>query len=481
MKIKLRKKLSILLFFLFSLQLFAQTEPNCVEVLKDKGPGTTIAYTNGATTSRDKTILHILKLKTLNIKQADPDGMNFIMAYNWNQNIVSDFMEGIAQVVKQSIIQKYGLLDAYDAFSKIVYTSTLKLLVEDQSTIDAIYEKTKNTFTNMLSAPRNTTQIVQCYNKILTTTQKNLYAVSHSQGGLFIYDAYSIVFGPNDKSRFSTYQIGTPAPKIEDLKTCWNQGSFKEDIFKLAPGTPPGNLDEKDETVFKGDFFHHGFFESYFNTAHSKARAKIEKGLVDGSPRNCNAILNPCFKVTTTGAAVALDPSCSTGSAHRYQWTFPSIAAPIAPKDCGNASLTGLSLPPGSYTAKLTLWDFKGESKEFSKTFSTQSGDKQLYGEISQEEFPLINILEKPIADFKPTVKFSEIKLDASISQSTSYIQKYDWTFEGAGKRTTCFPDTSVSYGQDGTYTITLQITNADGDTSEIVSKDVTISGNGDK
>ncbi len=255
---------------------------------------TIIVHTNGILTDRQDAYLNLTLIKTISIPREndiDPKGVSYKLAHNWSHGFFMDILESLAQKIPQKVIETLQLLDQYHAFAKLVLTPTTKvydLLTPDfQKDILKIAKSYVTSFTTKVveNKAQVTSNLITCYKSILDA-DKRIYAIPHSQGGLFVNDAFNTVFPDHtvSKGKFATYQIGTAANKINDI--CWEHGKNRLDILSELNIGEPYNL-PLSPIPQSWDLLFHSLTDTYLNPAYDDLSRSIIDGIASSSPVQC--------------------------------------------------------------------------------------------------------------------------------------------------------------------------------------------------
>lgn len=200
----------IIIIALLILSFSSQAAPTCSK------NGTTIIYTNGVTTSRDEADIARGTIENLALdSQIDLKKVNdSVLAYNYEESIARDFLEAAVQRFPSGYLRSLGVSNGYaaymsflggglsDAIYAVAFNSIVDKIVDIQSDYlinyrsGSLYNKTVN-------------EIKGHYEDALNRGER-VFAISHSQGGLFMNDAFDQTAFPDKQKVFSGFQISSP-------------------------------------------------------------------------------------------------------------------------------------------------------------------------------------------------------------------------------------------------------------------------------
>jgi outer membrane protein assembly factor BamB len=148
-----------------------------------------------------------------------------------------------------------------------------------------------------------------------------------------------------------------------------------------------------------------------------------------------------------TGTTVVFDASNSSAETEitQYQWDFTGDGT----IDATGQQPTHTYTTAGGYTVRLTVTDRDGLRSTVTQTIA-----------VSQATQP-------PTATFRitptdPTVG-TTVRFDASGASDDSGISEYEWDFDGDGMIEATGEQVTYRYGEGGTYTVRLTVTDRDG------------------
>ena len=161
---------------------------------------------------------------------------------------------------------------------------------------------------------------------------------------------------------------------------------------------------------------------------------------------------------TTVPGAVDFDASASTPSPgaalQNYTWNFGDGSAPVSTT---TPTTTHIYATPGSQQVTLTVTDSAGQSASITKTL----------------QFPIPAFSYVPDASNPKALDFDA---SASAGSGGTAIATYTWNFgDGSQPVSTHSPTYTYAYAAGGVYTVTLSVTDTDGQTSPLLAKQVTV------
>lgn len=203
------KNLIFALCFVIQASLFAA--PTCSK------NGTRVIYTNGVTTPREKARQALREIVSLNLNQQIDQKLTndkYILAYNYEETISKDFLEASVQRFPEGFIKSTGQTNAYAAymgfiqngFGGAIYDASLNAIVE------AITEIQGEWLLNYKNSSKYLTTVNEIkleYEKAIKNEER-IFAISHSQGGLFMNDVYSRLSYADKTKYLAGFQIASP-------------------------------------------------------------------------------------------------------------------------------------------------------------------------------------------------------------------------------------------------------------------------------
>lgn len=176
--------------------------------------GTTVIYTNGIRTSPEEASLAIKSLLYINnsggvsvealidLKQVnDP-----LVAYNYQESLAKDVLETTVQLLPQSYMKALQVTNAYAAYSHFQRGNLIKSIPSDIiNSIKAAQLQLISIFSqNFYNSPKYEQTINEGFSLYLSAFQskEKIFAISHSQGSLFMNDFYKLFPESDSKESF---------------------------------------------------------------------------------------------------------------------------------------------------------------------------------------------------------------------------------------------------------------------------------------
>lgn len=197
-----------MLFFFISL---VNAAPTCSK------NGTMVFYTNGVTTPRDKAqeALDLIESYNLNsqIDQA-PTKVSYQLAYNFTESMSRDFLEAAVQRFPARYLRELGVRNPYEAYQPYLngamsgpaYSNEVSAIADKLLSLVDVWV---SDYFNNVEYQKTVTEIKGHYEKAFLDGQR-IFAISHSQGGLFMRDAFSLLSYLDKQKYFSGFQVATP-------------------------------------------------------------------------------------------------------------------------------------------------------------------------------------------------------------------------------------------------------------------------------
>lgn len=275
------KYLMFALCFLIPASLFAA--PTCSK------NGTRVIYTNGVTTSKFNAQRALEKIISLNLNSQIDQKLTkdqYKLAYNYEESISKDFLEAAVQRFPEGFIKSSGKTNAYAAYMGFIQNGFGGAIYD--ASLNAIVEAITDIQGEWLLNYKNSSQYLLTVNEIIVEYEKaiangeRIFAISHSQGGLFMNDVYSRLTYADKTKYFAGFQIATPANQnpikyfghaTHDKDRLINSirnfiGAFSANI--LAPFIVENSNSESVSDNFLEAFMNHGILTTYLHDSDIK-------------------------------------------------------------------------------------------------------------------------------------------------------------------------------------------------------------------
>lgn len=478
---KMKRVLVATIGFIISKTLIAS--PTCSQ------NGTVVYYTNGVNTKKSDAQAVIRKIESLGIdSQIDSKEVKFFLKHNFHADGARDVLEAALQRFPESYLNSIKMTK-WEAYTKFM-TGDLSLPDLISSSIQQEFlEKTKDFIETRADIPQyhdTVREISEAYDNALAGTNniksKRVLAISHSQGGLFMNDAYEQISFDDKQKYFAGFQIATPVN--EEVINHFGYQTHEKDrviaFVRETVGALPANMNtplvvDNHYNSF-GDYvidfiFNHGIATTYLYDIN--LRPQIINSLIETAQKlesNCGKPPVAQFNASSRAGdpfrnpmVYDLDGSISTDE------DTPVVpeggVAPVEPPDYdidpngfewkidNTYTLNGMNpvfqfQHEGSHTIQLIVTDLEGNKSE-----------------------PLIKTIQvvnrAPIGNFRFTVDGLRVSFDATDSiDLDGIISDYFWDFGDGQFSNGSKP--SHSYVLPGTYTVTLKVKDNNGKESSI-------------
>ncbi|HOE03728.1 MAG TPA: PKD domain-containing protein [Bacteroidales bacterium] len=182
----------------------------------------------------------------------------------------------------------------------------------------------------------------------------------------------------------------------------------------------------------------------------------INTGTASGTAPVANFVGNPT--TVTAGGTVAFTDQ-STNSPTSWSWSFPGAATTTSSSQ--NPSIVYNT--PGTYNVSLTVTNAYGNDSEVKNGYITVT---------AAGNAPVANFSGNPTTvGAGGTVSFTDL--------STNSPTSWSWSFPGAATTTSSSQNPSIVYNTPGTYNVSLTVTNAYGNDSEVKNGYITVTQQG--
>ena len=355
--------------------------------------GTRVIYTNGVTTPRDKALIALDKIVLLSLNSQIDQKLTddkFLLAYNYEESISRDFLEAAVQRFPVGFLQSLGVTNGYAAYmgylngglADAVYAVVLN------SITDKIVEIQSDWLINYRSGSLylQTIREIKGHYEAALNNGERVFAISHSQGGLFMSDAFDQTSFADKQKYFSGFQIASPLQ--DEMSSHFGHATHNKDrLINFVRGTVgalPTNITAPliVNNAYEGisDYaidlvLNHGIVTTYLNDSTIKSQV-IPKLIATAQllESNCpKAVIN----YTKNNLVVSLDstdPEDPNVTGLTYSWNFG---------DRQTASTTSKTLShnylvSGIYNVTLTVTDSFGSSDSKTVNVSVLGGDSSV-------------------------------------------------------------------------------------------------------
>lgn len=201
----------ILIALLMKISISLQASPSC------SLNGTRVYFTNGITTSVEDARTSYNKIKSLNLNlQIDQNAQKvfYRLVYNYTESVSKDFVEAAVQRFPTRFLREYGLRDGYAAYQ--LYKNGKMTAPAYSNELNSISEAVLNILEDWIREHANQSQYLETVLKVhkfyedALNRGERVFAISHSQGGLFMRDAYELIEFQDKEKYFSSFQVATP-------------------------------------------------------------------------------------------------------------------------------------------------------------------------------------------------------------------------------------------------------------------------------
>lgn len=425
--------------------------------------GTRVIYTNGIDTTRTEADEALAKIKiiineenarSILDKRIDKVITAFDLTYNYQESFVKDILESAVQRLPKSFIDSVKAKNAYEAYSyylqgknvQVIKTEVVNSIIESKLSIISSFA---NTFANLPLYEKTLNEMMASYNNAFKNGER-IFAISHSQGSLFMHDMHNLLSGDYKRKFFSGYQVASVLDSRMDghFDYATNSRDAVVNVVRFFIGALPDNLIMPTvvNTLGWSDLFiNHGLLTTYLYDEDLKAQV-IPRLFDTGDllESNCNTAAIKITKQENLKLSFdSTDPEDQNVTDLTYLWNFGE--GPVVKTNLKEISHTYAKAGPYDVTLKVVNND----------------------GDIDTKKIK-VNVHDAPKANISVVSQSNlQVSFD-SIGNVELAGLKYSWNFGDGQTANTKNP--SHTYSQLGTYTVTLKVTNAYGDfmTAEI-------------
>lgn len=329
----------ILIALLMKISVSLQASPSC------SLNGTRVFFTNGITTSIEDARTSLKKIKSLNISleiDQNPLNVNFDLAYNYTESISKDLVEAAVQRFPTRFLREYGLRDGYAGYQ--LYRNGKMTAPAYSNELNSISEAVLNILEGWIREHANQSKYLETvlevhkfYEDALNNGER-VFSISHSQGGLFMRDAYALINFRDKEKYFSAFQVATPinGPFGKHFGHATHEkdrviSSLRFLFGSLESNITPVNWVVNNEYTTIGDyildfFLNHGMATTYLYDEGIKR--EVVKKMIETAQKlesNCPAQFRAIINYQPKGLLVtfdATDPDDPNITGLTYEWDF---------------------------------------------------------------------------------------------------------------------------------------------------------------
>lgn len=423
--------------------------------------GTRVLYTNGIYTSFDdanKAMMGLQKAivddgNKFNRINIDLKSVKYELAYNYDENFTKDILEAIAQRLPQSYLDALSASNTYAAYSYFIQGKLLTSI--SASIIDSINLKKLEIISNFsrdyvnLPLYNQTINDIQIKYNAAFARGERVFAISHSQGGLFMNDVYSsLPESDNKKKYFSAFQIasvlGTEMNSHFGYAT--NDKDFVVNIVRDILGALPANLDTPlfiSTSGLSDLFINHGILTTYLYDSSLKDQviAKLIQ-TADLLESNCPKAVINYEKNDLQVNFDSTDPENPSLDGLTFFWDFGDGSS----QETTTKNISHTYAAGGNFTVTLTVSDLFGNS-------DTTSTDIQFSAPLKA----FINYTINNLMVYFDSTDPSNPDVEGLI---------YTWDFGDGKTQTTANKQIGHRYLTGGNFIITLTVQDSNGASS---------------
>lgn len=348
--------------------------------------GTNVIYTNGVNTQEREAWETLKRLRTLNISTSldqYPENGDFILKYNYHYGFAADFLESAVQRFPSGFLAAVGVTNPYAAY---MFFKTTSLMAQFGNDLASIIQASIDLHRNFMDKYKVEARYQNDLQKIRASYEDSLndgyrvLAISHSQGGLFMEDAYDLIEYSRKNKHFSGIQVATPV--LSSIIPKQNYVTHDKDLLIMGlyylVGTLPANFEAPmivhNEYTNTKDYLldfvlNHGMYSTYLYEPSIKTF--VQQKIIDSAlllESNCPIAK---FTVAIQDKTVSLDSldtddPLANRSIYKYIWDFGDGTT----ETTTSKTISHTYLNTGTYTISLRVTD--DEEREFGELSRTQ-------------------------------------------------------------------------------------------------------------
>lgn len=307
--------------------------------------GTSVFYTNGITTNIDDADSVVRGIMLLNLNSSidlNSSKVKYQLVYNLTESVAKDFVEAAVQRFPARFLREYGLRDGYAAYQ--LYRNGKMTAPAYSNELNSISETVLNILEDWIREHANQSQYLETVLKVhkfyedALNKGERVFAISHSQGGLFMRDAYELIEFQDKEKYFSSFQVATPING--SFGKHFGHATHEKDrlisslrfLFgSLESNITPVDWVVKNQYINLGDyildfFLNHGMATTYLYDEGIKR--EVVKKMIETAQKlesNCPAQFRASINYQRKGLWVtfdATDPEDPNITGLTYEWDF---------------------------------------------------------------------------------------------------------------------------------------------------------------
>lgn len=348
--------------------------------------GTNVIYTNGVNTQEREALETLKRLRTLNITSSldqYPESSDFILKYNFHYGFAADFLESAVQRFPSGFLSAVGVTNPYAAY---MFFKTTSLMSQFGNDLALIVQASIDLHRDFMAKYKVEDRYLTDLGKLQESYSENLddgyrvLAISHSQGGLFMEDAYDLLGYTRKYMHFAGLQVATPVlvSGIPKHKYVTHDKDRLINALYLLVGTLPSNFEAPmiihNEYTNSKDYLldfvlNHGMYSTYLYEPTIKNFVKqsiIDSALMLESNCPIAKFSESILDKTISLDSLDLDDPLVSKLNYLYEWDFGDGTRETSL----NKVVKHTYQNPGSYTIKLRVTNEDG--RDFGELAKTQ-------------------------------------------------------------------------------------------------------------
>jgi len=459
------KNIFIILCMFLSFSVIAAPDPSCS--LK----GTRVLYTNGINTSYLKAGIAMFRIKELGSMQEnqnfnlkiDSKKLIYVRAYNHSEGIAADILESAVQRLPKSYLDALHVSNVYAAYSHFLNGKLIQSI--SSSIINSIIEKKLEIYSNFAknyySEPsyNDSIDLIRSKYKEAFDNGERIFALSHSQGSLFVNDVYNLLpEDTNKKKYFTAFQIASVLNS--EMNTRFGYATNPRDMIvnmvREEIGALSANLTAPliiSNLGFDSDLIlNHGVITVYLYD--STLRSQVISKLIETANKQVSNCFYANIDYTKNKLQVQFnskDPQDRNPNGLKYIWSFGDSQTAETEEEL----FSHIYSKAGNYIVTLTVKDESGASETATKTIQ--------------------------VDDMKAVINYTKNDLVVNFNSTDPQNPSaegltYSWSFGDGQVLTTQSKTITHTYSKSGSYAVKLVVADEYGVSVE-ATVSITLSG----